>query len=181
MPSLQEKLLTGVEIATETQGKEFFSEDDSRWGETLTGEDSPTGRPIIFINDEKLRNAGAKNFRKKMVALESIHRLKDVEPERYQRLFDAAVSSPEYMAWAQESYQRALDDKKLPETRDFEPWHRASRFDQVIGGFLMAGDKDIPTAKGWTRDLPFGEPFKQELRLLEQELGFRKPKVSPTQ
>ena len=34
----------------------------------------------------------------------------------------------------------------------------------------MSGDKDIPTAKNWSRDLPFGDDFKKELELLEQDL-----------
>lgn len=171
-PSLGDRLaLYGNDVATPTQSRDFFNTDDFRWAETLLGDDSPTGRPQIHVNDAKFRQKGAgPGYRGKIVELERLHLLKDVDPQRYEQLYSAAMSSPEYREWVQESYRRALADPDYKEARNFEDWHRQSRFDQVLGGYLMAGDKDIPTAKNWSRDLPFGQPLLKELEKLEREL-----------
>ena len=165
MPDLFERLRKNVEVATPEQSKEFFKENDFRWGETLTGEDSPTGKPLIFINDEKFQQAGSTNFRDKAIKGESLHLLKDVAPNDYARLRIAANNDPEYQQWARESYRRSVAEG---ETRPFNEWHDRSRLDQVIGGFLFAGDEDLPTMKEWSRkDLPFGTVFRNELERLD--------------
>lgn len=190
--SLRSRLLSGVTIATPEEAAAYFADDDTRWGETLTEADSPTGDPIIYINDRKFKAEGAKNYRDKMIMLESLHRLKDVDGERYKRLLSAAESSPEYNQWVQKSYKRERDasfNKKSNdfitnpgylETRSFDDWHKQSRFDQIVGGYLMRGDPNIPTAKNWNADLPFGQRFKDELDRLENDLK-GKPNIIPTQ
>tara|TARA_R110000824_G_scaffold20522_5_gene77229 strand:- start:2507 stop:3112 length:606 start_codon:yes stop_codon:yes gene_type:complete len=179
--TLKEKLLGSARLATPAESAEFFDDDDFRWAETLSGDDA-NGEPVIYINDKKFKDAGSTNYRDKMHLLESLHRLKDVDKERYDTLFNAAVTNPEYQKWAQESYEHTrnqsfnkdnndfITNPGYLETRNFDDWHSQSRFDQVMGGYLMSGDKDIPTAKNWSRDLPFGDDFKKELELLEQDL-----------
>ena len=168
---LKDQLLDSVQVATTKESINEFKADDFRFSETKFGEDNPSGgKPKIFLNEVKMINAGATgNFRQKSILGESLHNLKNVDPVRYRRLEKAAIASPEYRRWAQESYKRAVGEG---ETRDIDAWHRHSRFDQVIGGFIFAGDEDLPTMKNWSRtDLPFGEPLTKELTKLAKELG----------
>jgi hypothetical protein len=190
---LPDRLLAAADVANEAEGRSFFKPNDFRWAETLQGADSPTGRPKIYINDAKFGAQGSENYRDKMVLLESLHLLKDVDTPRYKKIHNAAMSDSGYVDWAKKSYQHAQDEylhenarRKKPtkaerkgtppepvyqETRSFDDWHKQSRLDQVIGGFLMAGDKDIPTAKNWSRNLPFGTGLTKELIELEKDLG----------
>ena len=127
--------------------------------ETKTGDDSPTGKPIIYINNDTY----AGKAKEKMVKAEALHLLKHKEPKLHRELYEAANRDPAYKKWAQDSYrvvtgqvpdpetgERVPEDKR--EKRDFEKWHKESRFDQVIGGYIMAGDPDIPTMRFWDRD-----------------------------
>lgn len=172
---LTEKLLgSGVAVSPE-ESASFFKDNDLRWGETLRGDDSPNKLPTIYINDKKFEAATGKKvtpeIRKKYVLSESLHNLKDVDPERYNRLREAATSNKDYMKWAEDSYRRALSEG---EGRSFKDWHDHSRFDQIIGGYLFAKDPDFPTMKGWDREvLPFGTPFKKELEKLRLELNIK--------
>ena len=169
-PTLGERLREAVDVADEAESAEFFKPNDGRWAETLTGEDSPTGRSRVYINDAKFKESGSTNYRDKMHTLDSLHVLKDIEPKRYKKLYSAAMSDPGYVNWAKESYGEMQKDPEFLEQRGFDDWHRKSRFDQVIGGYMMAGDKDIPTAKNWSRDLPYGDGLRSELELLEPDI-----------
>ena len=168
--SFRDRLFNSVTRAAPEQEALEFSTEDFRYAETRLGDDSPTGQPLVFINEAKLRAEGATDaFIEKMMQGEALHNLKNIDPERYQTLKDAAFSSQEYLKWASASYERARD---AGEKRSFRDWHDVSRFDQVIGGYLYAQDPDIPTMANWSReDLPFGEPLKQELEKLANDLG----------
>ena len=70
--SLLEQLREGVDVATPEQSKKYFKENDFRWGETLQGDDSPTGRPTIYINDSKYKGSSPA-YRDKAVQGELLH------------------------------------------------------------------------------------------------------------
>lgn len=177
--NLRQKLLENVEIRTTDKGN----------SETLWGDDSDTGQPIIFINDSLYKGAG----RDKMISAESLHLLKVRDPERHAELESTALADPEYMAWAKRSYDFVTGKEPYPETgkyqpeedreqRSFDKWHNVSRFDQVIGGYLYAEDPDLPTMKGWNRaDLPMGKELRGQLETFREEwetppkLGKAKP------
>ena len=161
MTSIRTRLLENVEIGTTEEGH----------SETLWGDDSPTGGKMILINDS-LYKGRAKD---KMIAAESLHLLKLVDPKRHADLEQTALSDPEYMSWAKRSYDLARGKTPYPETGEFEPeatrekrsfdkWHNISRFDQVIGGYVYAEDEDLPTMKNWKReDLPMGDSLRSKL------------------
>lgn len=170
---LKDQLLDSVQVATTRESFDEFplGAEAENYSEFKGGDDNPHGgKPRIFLNELKLSHEGAKGgFRDKIILGESLHNLKNVDPVRYRRLEKAALDSPVYRKWAEESYEIAVSKG---EKRDIDKWHRVSRFDQVIGGYLFAGDEDIPSGKNWSRtDLPFGEPLKKELAKLAKELG----------
>ena len=168
--TLREKLSQAARVASPEESAEYFSNpNDFRWAETDIDGDKPT----IYINDRKFLERGAEGYRDKIAILETLHLLKDVDPERYKQLYDAAMSSPDYRRWAKESYEHALNDEDYNETRSFDDWHRTSRFDQVLGGYLMAGDKSIPTASNWTRKEPYGAALRKELERLKIDMGMK--------
>lgn len=175
VPNLKDRLMAAVTVATPEESAKYFSKgaNDSRWGETLKGEDSPTSRTTIMINDAKFKASGVgEAYRDKAILGELLHSLSDVDPERYQRLLGSA-DNPEMNRWAQESYRNVTDPAQNPdyvESRPFDEWYKKSRFDQVMGGYLQAGDPDLPTMKTWSQSLPFGDGFKKELELLRREL-----------
>lgn len=135
----------------------------------MIGEDSPTGKTLIAINDEKFQAAGAKDYRDKIVLAEALHNLKFVDRARFDTLLKAAKNDRDYMDWARESYERA---KGEGERRPFNAWHERSRFDQVLAGYVFAGDPSIPTMKGWRRkELPVGDKLRAQLEQLRADLG----------
>lgn len=169
MSDLRRRLLSSVEVVNDASSYFKDGADDRRWAETQIGEDSPTGRSRVLINDEKFRRAGAKNYRDKMILAESLHNLKNVSPDIYRKLYISAMNDPKYMDWAKRSYQI---ERSNGEKRSFRTWHDISRFDQVIGGYLFAGDESIPTMKEWRRgELPIGLEFRGLLESLRNELG----------
>lgn len=177
--NLRQKLLENVAIMTTDKGH----------SETERGDDSPTGQPIIYINDALYKGAA----KDKMISAESLHLLKDVAPELHADLESTALADPEYMAWAQRSFDFVTGAKPYPETgeyqpedaiekRSFEKWHNISRLDQVIGGYLYAQDKDLPTMKSWNREnLPMGAELRGKLEsfreLWETPPKLGKPKI----
>ena len=175
MPNIRNRLLSGVEIGTINEGH----------SETLRGDDSPTGKPMILINEALYKGAA----RDKMIAAESIHLLKDIDPERHKTLMDTALADSDYMAWTQKSFDYVSGKIPNPETgkfdipkerleeRDFDKWHDVSRFDQVIGGYIYAQDPDLPTMKNWDRyDLPMGSDLRAGLEAFREE--FETPQIS---
>jgi len=70
--------------------------------------------------------------------------------------------------WKKDSFQYA---KLNGETRPIDEWWDVSRFDQVIGGYLLGGkDANIHTMRSWSKDLPFGTTFREELEEFKQAL-----------
>jgi hypothetical protein len=170
MSELLSKLSGSARVAKPTESSKYFKPNDFRWAET----DTQSGDPTIYINDKKFWERGAFGYRDKMAKLETLHLLKDVDPEKYKGLYDSAMDNPDYREWMKESYQHSLNDPEYKETRSLDDWHKQSRFDQVLGGYLMAGDENIPTAKGWRRDFPgYSGPFRDKLEKLRKELGFK--------
>ena len=162
-------LLNNVRVATEDESAAYFKPDDFRWGETIQAEHSPDGQAVIYINDKKFQDQGVTDYRDKAVLSESLHMFKNQQPEYYEQLLQTAMADPNTQGWLRDSYARetgkqnpitqqpkvrdALDVEKRP----FDEWLRESRFDQVIGGYIFAGDEKFPTMKNWSRDwLPFG-------------------------
>ena len=175
MDHIRSKLLRGVEIRSTDKGH----------SETQLPEDSPTGMPIIYINDSLYKGMA----RDKMIAAESIHLLKLADPDRHKKLMDTALADPEYMDWAQTSYDYLSGKIPNPETglfdidekdyekRDFDKWHNVSRFDQVIGGYIYSQDPDLPTMKNWNRyELPMGTELRAELESFRED--FQTPQVA---
>jgi len=161
---LRQRLLSSVNIATDPSTE--FQPDDRRWGETKFEE--ADDKPTVYINHAKFQAAGAEGYEDKMLLGESLHNLKNVDPERYNRLKKAAGKSHEYMKWAKESYKLS---KEEGEERSFEDWHNESRFDQVVGGYLFAQDPSMPSMADWSREeLPFGDEFREELEDFETAL-----------
>ena len=165
--SLFKGLLAGVDVAPLNQGH----------SETLWGDDSPTGRPTIFINPDKYQG----DAWDKMQKAEALHLLKLKNPNLHSAIMSDALDDPDYMRWARNSYDIMTGKKPDPETgkyvekdklerRSFNDWHNVSRFDQVMGGYILAGDPDFPTMKNWNRDkLPIGKRLRGWLEYLKQE------------
>jgi hypothetical protein len=166
---LRERLLRGVTIASPEDTSRYFKSDDRRWGETVIGDDSPTGHPMIFINDDKFARAGVTSRTPEMVTSESIHFLKLIDPARWKKLRDTALADTKYQRWNNERYERA---KKEGEDRPKDVWHDVSSFDQVIGGYIFAQNPSMPTMQEWNRDeLPIGQEFRNQLDSLAKDLG----------
>lgn len=169
--NLRQRLLSSVSVAPPDtlEGFDF----KGHWGETAFGDDRvtpPDDRPQVLINTKAFEAAGSSPaYFDKAVLAESLHNLKNIEPERYDRMEKAALDDEGYRHWAEESAEREGID---PE--DFAEWHRRSRFDQVIGGYLNAGDPDFPTMQNWRReDLPWGAPLEAELKKLAIDLDMQ--------
>lgn len=183
MENLFDRLRKDVEIRPYDKGN----------SETQWGDDSPTGKPIIYVNDD-LYQGQAKD---KMVKAESLHLLKVKEPELHGDLMNTALNDPEYMAAARHSFDvmrgRKPDEngdfipEERREKRSFEDWHNISRFDQVIGGYILAGDPDLPTMKNWNRESGvlkrMGPDLRRKLEVLRKEFNNETPRLgeSPKQ
>jgi len=171
MADLRNKLLGSVVVATPEDSAAFFKNGvHDRWGETLTGEDSPIpGKTLVYVNDGKfVKHGAAEDYRDKAVLGEALHMLKAVDPDRWNRMRLSALKSPEYLNWTKNSYQRSVAEG---EKRPFEKWHDVSRFDQVIGGYLFAKDPAFPSMADWSRtDMPYGKELVKELEQLRKDL-----------
>ena len=131
----------------------------------------------VYIFEDRLREDGSTgNYVNDMFFGEALHRLKDTAPEWYDRLYSAANKDPEVMKWKEEAYQRAIDKGEYKGTRE-QHWNE-SRFDQIVGGFLLGRpDANVHTMRGWDRNtLPYGTHLRKELEAFEKELGRTKKK-----
>ena len=98
MPDLKKRLLDSVVVASPEDSAAFFKDGtQDRWGETLSGEDSPIpGKSLTYINDGKFVKFGAsEDYRDKAVLGEALHTLKTVDPDRWNRMKSSALKSPE--------------------------------------------------------------------------------------
>tara|TARA_R100001510_G_C7559104_1_gene139828 strand:- start:112 stop:675 length:564 start_codon:yes stop_codon:yes gene_type:complete len=167
--------------ATDEEMAEEFKEDDFRWGETKIGDDSPTGKTKIYINHDKFKNDPntGKDYEREMLIGEGIHLLKEIDPERADRLYKIAISDPGVLRWLKDSYAREVtNNNNIPneQKRSFENYVRVSRLDQIVGHYLLA-DKNasVPTNRQWpTQRLVerglYGTKFKDELDRLKSDL-----------
>lgn len=173
MPDLREDLLNSIRVV---DGADEFGDIDERWAETKQGEDrvdQSDNRAEVYVNHDAFKAAGAgEGYEEKVLLGESLHTLKNLRPNEYAEMETSALEDPVYLKWAQESYKHAV--QQGGETRPFEDWHRISRFDQVIGGYLFAQDPDLPTMADWHRDdLPWGPGLRKDLEGLAKELGMQ--------
>ena len=167
--------------ATDEEMAEEFKNNDFRWGETKLGDDSPTGRPKIYINHNKFKNDPntGKNYEREMLIGEGIHLLKDIDPERADRLYKTAISDPGVLRWLKDSYAREVtNNNSIPneQKRSFENYVKVSRLDQIIGHYLLANkNASVPTNRQWPIERLvergfYGTKFKDELDRLKTDL-----------
>ena len=126
----------------------------------------------FYVNEARLEKEGStEGVAADMHFGEALHRLRDTAPEWHSRLRTAAAADPAVQQWKRDSYAHAQRENN--ETRPIDEWWDESRFDQVVGGFLLGGpDASIPTLRSWDREqLPFGMKFRQELENFETALG----------
>ena len=147
--SLKEQLLQGVERASPEEEQEFFKTHPY----VAEVQDNK-----IFIDESKV----AADRVEDLYSMESIHALKNINPEVYNKLYEAAQKDPQVMQWKKESYQHSVE--KLNEKRNIEDWWNTSRFDQVIMGYVY------PEFKGWdVNKLPYGTTFRSEMDNFKKE------------
>ena len=163
-PTLLNALLGSVSRATPEQEREFFRT-HPYYGELKDN--------TVYINENRLRREGSRgNFVQDMYLGEALHNLKNVLPNEYNALYEAAQNDPAVQSWKKRSYDFA---KKSGEAqgRSIDDWWNESRFDQVVGGYLFGGpNANVNTMRNWDRDrLPFGREFRNALNSFEQSLG----------
>ena len=160
--------------ATEEESAAEFKDNDFRWAETKIGDDSPTGTPKIYINHQKFKDNAdtGQNYVQEMLIGEGLHLIKEIDPERAEKLYKTAVNDPQVLNWLKESYRY---EQNRGEERPFDQWVKHSRLDQIIGGYLLGGkNSSVPTMQAWpTERLPYGTKFKTELEKLKQDLGLK--------
>jgi len=159
-PSLRELITSGVKRASKKEEKAFF-EVHPYYGEVINN--------TAYVNEKKLRDEGSTgNFVNDMIFGESLHNLDKTSPYWHSRLKEAANNDPQVMQWKQDSYEYS---KLRGEQRPIDEWWNTSRFDQVVGGYLLGGkDANVHTMREWNKDLPFGTNFRNELEEFKQAL-----------
>jgi len=202
-PSLKERLANSVEVMSEPASRAYFDKgrDDQRWGETVSGDNYQThAKPKVYLNTAKWEaNKAGEGWRDKAILGETIHQLKNIEPQMYTRLEDAALEHQPYVDNAKNAFfegarkkqtqwdgslaelKKFMDNPDFVNSPVFKEWHRRSRFDQVLGGYLQGGDPAIPTMRGdfeggWNKDSRNSEMFASdkfgnELKRLAAALG----------
>ena len=160
--------------ATEEESAAEFEGNDFRWAETKMGDDSSTGMPKIYINHQKFKDNPdtRENYVQEMLIGEGLHLIKEIDPERAENLYTAAVNDPDVLGWLKESYRY---EQNRGEERPFEQWVKHSRLDQIIGGYLLGGkNSSVPTMQSWpTERLPYGTKFKAEVENLRKDSGLK--------
>jgi len=169
---LYHKIMEGINRASpEEERKEFAKRkttsevtgnplsDDFRWGEFKY--------PKAYVNMPKLIHGGAgKNVEDEMIFGEALHNLKNSLPEEYKKLRDAADNDPIVQEWLRESHEHEKDK------RSFEKYVDESRFDQILGGYILGGeDSSIPTMRNWKRGEKYGKHFKNAIETFLKKLN----------
>ena len=173
--SFKEKFYQAIEEAKvdPEEAQLEFSDDDFRWAETKIGEDSETRKTRILINHKAFKKNPdtGPEYEKEMLINEGLHLIKDIDPERAERLYQKAINDPPVLRWLQESFTREKEARG--EERSFESWVKNSRLDQIIGGYLLGGkNSSVPTMQAWpTEKLPYGTEFKEEVIKLKKDLS----------
>jgi len=158
---LLEAILGGVTRATPEEEASLFNYHDA-YGE-VKGDKA-------YINEAKLKAEGSTgDFLGDMMLGEALHNLDKTSPYWYNRLRTAAQVDDEVMQWKDDSYKHVTTHDG--ETRPKEQWWDVSRFDQVVGGYLLGGkDANVHTMRGWEK-MPFGTTFRTELEAFKKALG----------
>jgi hypothetical protein len=156
-----------VTRATPEQEDEFFRTQET-YGEIIGN--------TVYINEDLLREQGSTgNYVQDMYLGEALHRLSKSAPERYDRLYQAAENDPAVQKWKQDAFIIAKETGE-DQGRTIDDWWKESRFDQVVGGFILAGENaNVHTMREWNRDsTPFGTTFRKELEDFEGALGYQR-------
>ena len=127
-----------------------------------------------YINEDFLIERGSTgNFVQDMYVGEALHRLSKSAPEWYDRLYQAAENDPAVQKWKQDAFIIAKE-RGEDQGRTIDDWWKESRFDQVVGGFILAGENaNVHTMRTWSQDSPnFGTTFRKELEDFEGALGY---------
>ncbi len=167
--SLKDVILSGVKRASPKEEKAFFKT-HPHYGEVIDN--------IAYINEAKLKNEGSTgNFIGDMMFGESLHNLSKTSPYWYNVLKNAALKDNDVMRWRDDSYELVSRKPHNPhlegELRTKEDWWNESRFDQVVGGYLLGGpDANIHTMREWDQNYKgFGTTFKNKLNQFKQALS----------
>ena len=178
--SLPTRLLESVHVASpaETKLAQPFGKDNNQyWGEFISkhkGTQSTRMQPTVHINKQRYekslgRKVTPKQMRKYALS-ESLHNLKNVEPETYYNLRVAALRNPDYRNWVMDSYKNHAVPKE-GEERDLDEWEQDSRFDQIVSGYVFGGDPDFPSMEDWNAyDMPYSGAFRDELSKLKARM-----------
>ena len=160
----------GVVLATPEQSREQFPKGaKDRWCETLLLDDSPLGSTgTVYVNWEKLqqqKDAGeledVNRSAQKLVKGELNHLLKVHNPDFFEDMLTTALADPRFVAKQKERKEYMGDERTL------EKFIRASALDETIGGAYFAGDPDLPSMRGWKRDLlnvDMGPELKEKIQ-----------------
>jgi len=162
---LLDAILSGVTRATPEEEASLFNYHDA-YGEVIDDK--------AYINEARLKKEGSTgDFVGDMMFGEALHNLDKTSPYWYNRLRTAAQLDDDVMKWKDESYKHVTQAMPIAgESRPKEDWWNVSRFDQVVGGYLLGGkDANISTMRNWDKDLPFGTTFRKELEAFKKALG----------
>ena len=163
---LLEAILGGVTRATPEQEATLFNYHDA-YGEVIGDK--------AYINEAKLKDKGSTgDYVGDMMFGEALHNLDKTSPYWYNRLRAAAQVDDDVMRWKDDSYKHVTQAMPIAgESRPKEKWWNVSRFDQVVGGYLLGGkDANVHTMRNWSQDdIGFGTTFRKELEAFKKAIG----------
>ncbi len=163
---LLDAILSGVTRATPEEEASLFNYHDA-YGEVIGDK--------AYINEARLKKEGSTgDYVGDMMFGEALHNLDKTSPYWYNRLRTAAQLDDDVMKWKDESYKHVTQAMPIAgESRPKEQWWDVSRFDQVVGGYLLGGkDANVHTMRNWSQDdIGFGTTFRKELEEFKKALG----------
>lgn len=152
--------------ASSEENREMFKDgaDDFRWGETRDNK--------YYVNHEKFKSSDSgPDYEREVLFGEALHSLKDLDSERYERIYNSAMNDPEMVNRLKEA--QVFEGQQ---DRDFNEYVRNTRLDQIIGGYLTASpNSNVPTMRdrNFQRDSNiYGSgQFRTELETLAKDLN----------